>query len=171
MPKRLPESVRHSIQTLSHRGMSIHKITQTLGVSRNTVRLWIKRDTITENGRRSIGVTNQRIGLMRRVLKNTNSLRITSRRLGVSPSTVRKYTRRSNDNPNGLFPYKQRHILRFTDSQLTQRRAFCDKLPRTDRGILNHVRKSIFYDEKPMYLEKSINRQNTRIWNDTPITD
>lgn len=171
MPKRVSQGVRHTVQTLSQSGMSQRRIMQTIGVSRNTVKRWMKRDTVKDKVRNSIVNTQQQKGVMKRVLKRTKSLRETGKRLGISPSTVYKYTRRSSDNRNGVFPYKQRPRLRFTDNQLTQRREYCEGLPRSDRGILTHVKKLIFYDEKPMYLEKGVNRQNNRIWNETPITD
>ena len=139
-------------------------------VSRTTVDRWSKCSNTTDKPRHSLNLTPQKKGVIKRVLKSIKTLRGTSVRTGVSPTTVWKTCRRSKHNNSRMFPYKHKPKLRLSLDQIEQRRLYCETYPKTESGILSKVKRTIFYDEKPMYLEKGVNKQNNRIWSDTPDT-
>jgi hypothetical protein len=169
MPKRTPFTVRNTISCLSQRGVSRIKIMSIVGVSRNVVDRWSVRDSLSDKPRNTLNLSNRKRGVIKRVMRQTKSLRNTGMKVGVSYSTVRKITRRSKVNSGGMYPYKEKSKLRIYQKQLNQRREYCETLPKTNSGILNRIRKVIFYDEKPMCLGKGVNKQNNRIWSENPI--
>jgi transposase len=169
MPKRTTFGVRSTISCLSQRGFSRRKIMSIVGVSRKVVDRWSVRDTQSDKPRNTLNLSNRKKGMIKRTMRQTKSLRDTGRKSGVSHSTVRKITRRSQWNRGGMYPYKEKSKLRISPKQLIQRREYCETLPKTNRGIINRIRKVIFYDEKPMCLGKGVNKQNNRIWSENPI--
>jgi transposase len=169
MPKRTTGCSRSAVLCLSQQGFSRRKIMNMIGVSRNVVDRWIVRNTQSDKPRNTLNLSNQKKGMIKRVMKQTKSLRNTGRKMGVSHSTVKKIVRRCKDNRGGLYPYKQKCKLRLSVDQLKQRREYCETLPMSSRGIMNRVKKVIFYDEKPMCLGKGVNKQNNRIWSENPV--
>jgi transposase len=169
MPKRTSDGVRSYISCLSQHGFSRRKIINMVGVSRNVVDRWSVRNTQSDKPRNTLNLSNRERGTIKRVMRQTKSLRDTGMKMGVSRSTVSKIVRRCRDNRGGMYPYKQKSKLRFSVEQLKQRREFCETLPQSNRGILSRVKKVIFYDEKPMCLGKGVNKQNNRIWSENPV--
>ena len=122
MPKRTTFAVRNTISCLSQRGVSRIKIMSIVGVSRNVVDCWSVRDSLSDKSRNTLNLSNRKRGVIKRVMRQTKSLRNTGMKVGVSYSTVRKITRRSKVNRGGMYPYKEKSKLRIYPKQLNQRR-------------------------------------------------
>ena len=101
-----------------------------------------------------------------RDLTSNASLRDTAKD-GVSHEYVRTKVRRSAANPNGLYPYRRRKVLRLTVLHKKKRIDYIAAMPyNAPWRSLNRLKGKIIYDEKPFELGKPPNTQNNRYWAD-----
>ena len=166
MPPRRTNNERAAIQVLHDNGMKAWNIHLTLNIPYPTVLRWCGRSDTRERPRQRVAdrVTRR----ARNLLYNGSSLRTTARRLPISHSTVHRRTRRSQPNPNGIFPYKVQSRLRLNLVKKSKRLAYIRGLGTTRWTRFRRLRTKVYYDQKPWTLGHCPNRQNTRCWRQSP---
>ena len=96
-----------------------------------------------------------------------------ARKLGITPKTLRKHTRRSSDNPMGSFPYAPKTTPRATPE--TQQQAFdfvmnsrIEKAARGSDARWNIAKKKVCWiDHSPVSMSGKINRTHDVQWRTT----
>ncbi len=162
---RINSEVRNTIHYLfNEKKWTVRKISRFVNVSRKSVRRWAHRNSTTDLPRNVKKVTKRTKKKILCDVKKGCGISQIAESHQMSKSKIYKILRRSNENKEGLFPYKSLPICKLDTRQQQLRLQFLKKMPQTPYRLLEFLKRRIIYDEKIFQLQSSPNKQNQRFW-------